>query len=177
MKRRKFISTSIAGGTLLGMGGLAWLSIDANESALTIDTLIRKLDSLDANRIETLGEWNLSQILVHCAESIEFSMSDFPEHKSDLFKSTLGKLAFSAFESKGKMTHGLDEIIPGAPLYSGPENIEYALGRLRKSLVEFDQFDGTLAEHFAYGRLSKSEYEKAHVMHFNNHLLEISTIT
>lgn len=177
MKRRQFISTGIAGGAIVGVGGIAWLSIDADKTPLTINSLIRRLDELDSEKMETLGDWNLSQILVHCAESIEFSMSDFPEHKSDLFKSTLGKLAFSAFQSKGIMTHGLNEIIPGASLYRGQENVEYALGRLKKSLLDFDQFDGELAEHFAYGQLSKSEYEKAHVMHFNNHLLEISSIT
>lgn len=35
----------------------------------------------------------------------------------------------------------------------------------------------SLAPHFAYGPLTKQQYEMAHVMHFNNHLKEIDLIS
>lgn len=72
------------------------------------------------------------------------------------------------------MTHPLDEVIPGSTEFSDEENITDAFDRFKKSLIAFKQFDGVLAEHFAYGQLSKREYEAAHVMHFNNHLQEIA---
>jgi hypothetical protein len=102
-------------------------------------------------------------------------MSQFPEHKSSVFKSTVGTLAFSIFSSKGKMTHGLNEPIPSAPPLTKSSDPTIALNRLKKSLIEFDSYQGTLAPHFAYGELTKSEYEKAHLMHLYNHLQQIKT--
>lgn len=71
------------------------------------------------------------------------------------------------------MRHGLNEIIPGAPGFLKEENLEQAYNRFRTSLLDFDAHQGPLKQHFAYGTLSKAEYEKAHAMHFNNHLSEI----
>ena len=59
-----------------------------------------------------MGEWEPAQIFTHCAQSVEYSISEFPVHKSNIFKISVGKLAFS---SKGRMTHGLSEPIPSAP--------------------------------------------------------------
>jgi hypothetical protein len=53
------------------------------------------------------------------------------------------------------------------------QDTQAALDRLMYALGHFEQFDGPLAPHFAYGALSKTEYEIAHVLHLNNHLLEI----
>ncbi len=176
MNRRKLLFGALASGAALSCGSAIWLNIPANEHPLTINSALLKLDALKQTSTVTSGEWNLVQILSHCAQSIEFSMSGFPQHKPELFKNTLGRLAFSAFSSKGKMTHGLNEIIPGAPVLNRVENNELAFLRLRDSLVNFQNFKGKLAPHFAYGELSKSEYERAHVMHFNNHLLEVEFI-
>ncbi len=103
----------------------------------------------------------------------KLSMSTFPEHKPALFKNTVGKLAFAAFSAKGKMTHDLGEAIPGAPLIKESGDITYAYERLKESMIKFKGYSGQLAEHFAYGSMTKQQYEKAHAMHFYNHLLEI----
>ena len=173
MNRRNFLLGIIAGGAVVGAGGVVWLGAGPNDKSLTIDASLRVLDKLIEEEITTLGEWNLSQILVHCAQSVEFSMSGFPEHKPPLFKNTVGKLAFAAFSVKGEMTHGLSEIIPGAPLIEENEDTTFAFRRFRESMIKFQVYSGQLAQHFAYGNLTKSEYERAHVMHFYNHLLEI----
>lgn len=65
------------------------------------------------------------------------------------------------------------EAISGAPLIKESEDIAYAYERFRESMINFQSYDGRLAEHFAYGSLTKQEYERAHAMHFYNHLLEI----
>lgn len=182
MKRRQFIQASILGGVTISLcgGGAAWLSVDANKEGLTIDAALAKLKSLSDRHVSSLGEWNPDQIFTHCAQSVEYSMSGFPEHKSDIFKNTVGQLAFSAFSSKGKMTHGLSEPIPGAPSFASERGITKGgisdgLEHLKKSLAEFKQYDGNLAPHFAYGELSKKEYEIAHVIHLYNHLQEITS--
>jgi hypothetical protein len=104
-------------------------------------------------------------------------MSSFPEHKSQLFKNTVGKLAFSLFSSKGKMTHNLSEAIPGSPPINSMLDAKEALNHLKNVLIEFDHYKGELSPHFAYGELTKSEYEIAHVMHLYNHLKEVKTLT
>jgi hypothetical protein len=177
MKRRQFIKTSIAlGGTIVGVSGGAFLLIDeTNKDDLKIASALKKLEILSSQNIVRIGKWELYEIFTHCAQSVEYSMSRFPEHKSSVFKSTVGKLAFSVFSSKGKMTHGLSEPIPGSPLIDSTIETTAALNHLIKSLIDFDNFKGELAPHFAYGELTKSEYEIAHVMHLYNHLQEVKS--
>lgn len=177
MKRRQFIKTSIvSGGAIIGLGGGALLLIDGtNEDQLTIDFALKKLDVLSHKNLINLGEWNSYQIFTHCAQSVEYSMSQFPLHKSSFFKNTIGKLAFSIFSSKGKMTHDLSDPIPGAPSLTYSMDVAIALNRLKKSLIDFDNYLGPIAPHFAYGELTKKEFEMAHVMHLYNHLQEIKS--
>ena len=175
MKRRQFMKASLASGTaIIGIGAGTFLLIDENDKErLTIAFALKSVDSLFHENTTNLGEWDPSQIFTHCAQSVEYSMSQFPEHKSTLFKHTLGKLAFSVFSSKNKMTHVLNEPIPGAPLLNTNADVITALNRLKKSLTDFDNYQGKLAPHFAYGKLTKDQYEAAHVMHLYNHLQEI----
>jgi hypothetical protein len=125
------------------------------------------------DKITTLREWNIYQILIYSAQTVEFSMSSFPEHKPALFKKTVGNLAFAAFSAKGKMTHDLSEAIPGAPLIKERGDMSYAYQRLKKSAIKLKGYRDHLAEHFDYGNMSKQQYEQAHAMRFYNHLLAI----
>lgn len=172
MNRRKFILGSIASSAIIG-GGLTWVAIEKNNEPLTIDFALSKLKKVIELNPETTGEWNLHQVFTHLAQSVEYSFTGYPEHKSDMFKNTAGKVAFSLFSSKRKMTHALNEAIPGAPEFSNDENIAEAYERFKKSLIDFKNYEGDLKPHFAYGQLTKQQYEMAHVMHFNNHLKEI----
>jgi hypothetical protein len=173
MNRRNVLLGILASGVFAGAGGALWLGSSSNSRPLTINASLQTLDKLMEEKKITLGDWNLYQILIHCAQSVEFSMTGFPEHKPAIFKNTIGALAFSAFSEKGEMTHGLSEIIPGAPLISKSEDSTYAYIRFRESMINFRSYSGPLAQHFAYGKLTKLEYERAHAMHFYNHLLEI----
>ena len=176
MKRRQFLKASIASGVSLSVigGGAIWLNSAINKDNLTIDLALKQLEDLSNKEITHTGEWEPFQIFTHCAQSIEYSMLGFPEHKSDFFKSTVGQLAFSVFSSQGRMTHSLSEFIPGAPIIPQNTNIALALKRLITAFIAFKEYKGTLAPHFAYGPLSKNEYEIAHVIHLNNHLQEIT---
>lgn len=173
LNRRQFVLSLLAGTAAVGVGSTIWINQKSNTEDLTIDRALSILDKLMTQPQATLGEWNLGQILVHCAQSVEYSLYGFPEHKSELFKQTAGKLAFSIFASKGQMRHGLSEPIPGAPLLAKDTDLTTAYQRFRQSLLDFQQFTEQLQPHFAYGDLSNAEYEQAHVMHFYNHLLEI----
>jgi len=173
MDRRNFLLGVVVGGAVLATSGTVWLGSRSNSSSLTIDACLQSLDDLMNENIMTLGDWNLAHILVHCAQSVEFSMSEYPDHKPALFKNTVGKLAYAAFSAKGEMIHGLNEHIPGAPLIEESEDTANAYRRFRESMIRFRYYTGPLAQHFAYGKLTKLEYERAHAMHFYNHLLEV----
>ena len=73
------------------------------------------------------------------------------------------------------MTHDLSDPIPGAPSLTSSMDVAIALNRLKKSLIDFDNYLGPIAPHFAYGELTKKEFELAHVMHLYNHLQEINS--
>jgi len=177
MNRRQFIKSSlIISSSVVGVGASTVLLIDgANSLELKIATALGRLERLTDKNLLSTGEWDIAKIFMHCAQSIEYSMAEFPQHKSQFFKNTIGKLAFTIFESKGRMAHGLSEPIPGAPLIKSNLDSKIALDHLRLSFIRFLNYKGKLAPHFAYGDLTKKEYEVAHVLHLYNHLEEIQS--
>lgn len=116
--------------------------------------------------------WDLPQTLHHLAQSIEFSMTGFPQAKSALFQATAGKAALALFEARGRMTHSLTEPIPGAPALPRDQSLPPALDRLLQAMGRFEAFNGPLKPHFAYGELDKAAYTRAHLMHLANHWTE-----
>ena len=175
MQRRKFLKRTLVGGTIAAIGsGYFWLKSGNGPENLTIKQGLEQLDDLTGKQIKSTGDWNPSQIFNHLAQSIEYSMQGYPTQKSNTFKNTVGLAAFSIFVTRGEMTHGLSEAIPGGEPID-ENNTNKALDRLKKSLTDFDNYSGVLKSHFAYGKLSKQEYTYAHLMHINNHFEEITT--
>lgn len=163
------------GGIIVSIGGVGCVGLleGKNKSGLTIDSGLRQLDNFTNKTIIHLGQWNPYQIFSHCAQSVEYSMSGYPEQDSALFQNTVGKIVFSVFSSNGKMSHDLTAPVPGAPPLEIKEDTSSALVRLRKALTDFKDYQGKLEPHFSYGQLSKEEYTVAHIMHLNNHLEEL----
>ena len=100
MNRRQFFKRSLViGGSLVGVGAGAALLIEgANRLDLKIATALKRLELLSNKNLVQTGEWDIYKIFMHCAQSVEYSMSKFPEHKSNFFKNTIGTLVFSIFE-------------------------------------------------------------------------------
>ena len=171
MNRRTFIASLVAGG-VVAVGG-TWVAIEPSGKSLTVAQALKDIADLKTGKYQAVGEWDLAQVLTHCAQSIEYSMIGYPEHKPDVFKSSVGAVAFTAFAAKGKMTHNLAEQIPGAPAVKPHGMLDLAIARLEKAFIDFNYFESELKPHFAYGELTKAEYEMAHVMHLNNHLKEV----
>jgi hypothetical protein len=91
MKRRQFIKASLASGVAItGIGAGTFLLIEeSKKDSLTVDFALKKLDELANENVLNLGEWDPYQIFTHCAQSVEFSMSQFPEHKSIILRTLL----------------------------------------------------------------------------------------
>ena len=107
----------------------------------------------------------------HLAQGVEFSIDGYPQPKPKLYQVTVGTIAFRVFELRGRMSHGLDEPIPGEVI--SEISAHDGVGRLWTSLERFKAHDGPLMPHFAYGALSKEKYAKAHLLHLENHLEEV----
>ncbi len=171
MKRRTSIKLLALGG-VAAAGGHYWLNKPRDHASLGIDTALERLNQLDGSVLQASGAWDVSRTFNHLAQSIEFSMTGFPELKSPMFRNTVGPLAFSVFQARGKMSHNLAEPIPGEDLQAASTDAAASLQRLKTALQSFDSFSQPLQPHFAYGTLQKEDYAIAHVMHINNHLEE-----
>ncbi len=137
-----------------------------------IDHAFRRLERLDLTSIESSGEWGLGRMFSHLAQGVEFSMNGYPIQKPKLFQATVGTLAFKVFAATGKMSHGLNEPIPGEVV--SEVSADAGLGQLWTSLETFRGFEGSLKPHFAYGNLNKVQFGKAHLLHIENHLQEVA---
>jgi hypothetical protein len=122
----------------------------------------------------TTGAWDLPKVLIHAAQSVEYSLGGFPEPKPAWFRHTVGPAAFAVFSARGRMSHSLAEPIPGAPDIAPGQALDAAVDRLVAALSSFDAHTGPLAPHFAYGELNKADYTRAHLMHLANHWQELA---
>ena len=166
MHRRLFLLTPL---TLTG--GTAMARTDPVRS---LDDALRWLDQIErVPAVRTTGAWPLSAILDHLAQSIEMSLDGYPQPRSALFQDTAGAAAFRLFKWRGRMRHGLDEAIPGAPALRAGADWKPGALRLRQAVVRFHQHGGALRPHFAYGELSKADYALAHTLYIANHQDEI----
>jgi hypothetical protein len=123
--------------------------------------------------------WSLAKIGQHCAQSIDYAMSGFPQEKSAFFQSTAGTVAFKVFATQGKMSHNTMEPIPGAAALvddGTPKAAGQAIIQLALSVKAFEAYSGPLKPHFAYGALSKAEFTAANVFHIANHLSKIEVL-
>lgn len=171
--RRSFLAACAAAGCIVATTS-ACSGPSATDRQLMFASLADALREIDRVRsaaaFNPVATWSWSKTLLHCAQSIEYSMSGYPEARSALFQHTAGALAFSYFKSRGRMSHNLLEAIPGAATLDANAASTVAVAALRKAIEAFAQHSGPLQPHFAYGKLSKAEYEQAHAMHIANHL-------
>ncbi|PJZ47188.1 DUF1569 domain-containing protein [Leptospira brenneri] len=132
--------------------------------------LLVKLQS-DPKGIQLSGNWSPGKVFAHCAQSIEYSLNGYPEMKSAIFRGSVGKVAFSIFAFKNKMSHGLEEPIPGAEDITNATEVKVGIGRLIQAIDDFSKArESSLRPHFAYGELTKEEYNVAHSLHIKNHM-------
>lgn len=133
---------------------------------------VKAIESLTPKSRST-SAWSLPEVLNHLAQSVEYSFGPggFPRPRSKWFQYSAGLGAFTFFSARGEMSHALDEAIPGAPPITG--TLSVAKARLLSALKDFEAHQGEFKPHFTYGRLSREQYTRAHLMHLANHWTEI----
>lgn len=176
MKRRRLLKTGISSVAVLSAGAFGWSALNsppANAFA-SLQEVVAFIEGLpESSTIESRGEWNAFQIVTHLRQSINYSMIGFPQHKPEWFKATLGGLAFHLFALKGATTHGLSTPIPGASELHPQGSAMDELVQLKQdiqTLLQQKQFE----PHFAYGALSREQYELAQLFHINEHFTQLT---
>ncbi|EMY61911.1 DUF1569 domain-containing protein [Leptospira terpstrae] len=140
------------------------------EDLTDLRTLLVQLQS-DSKEFKLTGNWSPGKVFAHCAQSIEYSLKGYPEMKSSFFRGSVGKVAFSIFAFKNKMNHGLEEPIPGAEDISNETELKVGIKKLIQAIDDFSKAkESSLRPHFAYGELTKEEYDVAHSLHIKNHM-------
>lgn len=142
-------------------------------SLRSLDDVTRALDALPAGG-PGAGD-DLARALVHCAQSIEYSLVGYPALRSPVFRATVGKLAKRAFLRRGRMKHDTGAPIPGAPAPQ-PVPVPEAAARLRRAIEAFRGHDGPLAPHLAYGACTRAEYDALHALHVADHLAALGVV-
>ncbi|MBM9501200.1 DUF1569 domain-containing protein [Leptospira sp. 201903071] len=185
--RKEFLSSSAkllvllgtAGAILPNVGNCSSAPAGAQNKGLGFDSLsetLKYIDTLEkSNSISGYGNWDAGRVFLHCAQSIDYSIQGYPENKSALFQNTIGKLVFLKFSFSKKMSHDLEAPIPGANEIQSNTDWKKSLGVLKNTILKFQSYSGEFKPHFAYGNLSKEEYDQAHAMHIANHCSFLTT--
>lgn len=172
MHRRHFIKNTAIVSLLASTGTLSGCTT-SQPLSIWLEQTINRLESLKQKNLTFDGPWQGYATFSHLAQSIEFSLVGFPEHKSDGFKNWVGKPAFNVFKAMSSMSHDTAEPIPGADELDhkkvGSTDIDKSIERLIQALTSF-QTSQTLFPHFAYGALSHDDYLVAHILHIEDHL-------
>jgi hypothetical protein len=170
MRRRQLLKIGALGGVAAAGAGFWALSSGAPPGELSLQGAQRVLTGLADKQLISLKGWSPAEVFNHCAQSIEYSISGYPELKPGWFRQSVGPLAFGVFAARGAMRHPLDEAIPGAEPLQLPASQAEALLRLQRAFADFAAHRAELQPHFAYGALSHDDYAQAHVLHLYNHL-------
>ena len=168
MTKRRLVLTGLGVSLLAATGAVTY-----RKSTVVITTIAdmqARLANLKLDKLASLSGWQPYKVFAHLAQSIEYSMTGYPEMKSAAFQHTAGSAAFYAFSVAGAMTHNLTEPIPGAPVIAESGDVNAGIDMLIAALQKFENHAGDIKPHFAYGSLSKAEFAQAHVMHIENHL-------
>jgi len=143
---------------------------------LGFDRLLIVAERLEHEPLDGVsGQWSVAHVFEHCAQSIEYSMKGYPSLRSGVFRATIGKIAKRKFLRAGSMWHDTTAPVAGAPALA-ETSLTSAARRLRDAVSAFRSFDGTFAEHLAYGPCTRQEYEALHVMHFLDHMQKLQPL-
>ncbi len=138
------------------------------------EAIARLREIAAAPEIETTGPWSLHQIMVHCRQSVDYSLDGFPVLRPKLLRRTIGSWVGHRFLRRERLGHRTDRSIPGAPEVRRVGDGRRAVTGLIAALERFAAADTSATKpHFIFGKLGKEEYERLHVLHVADHLAEV----
>ncbi|WP_058300665.1 DUF1569 domain-containing protein [Gorillibacterium timonense] len=139
----------------------------------SLDEVKKELSSLEGYGVIQTKQWPLYEILAHCAQTIEYSMTGYPVLKPKLVRKTIGRVAIRKFLKQGYMKHDLTAHVPGGAKIRRQGTAEEGIELLLKAIDAFQAYKGPLAPHLIFGELSKEEYDLYFAMHIADHFSEL----
>ena len=143
-----------------------------------------KLNSLDEAQEELIKladkqlvndlDWSPYQSFVHCAKTVDYSMSGYPSIKPAIIRNTVGKLVIRKFLKQGYMKHNLMADVPGSPAIDDSASSQDGIQVLIQSIEKYKAYKEDLKPHLLFGKLSKEQYDKYFALHIADHLSSIS---
>lgn len=73
----------------------------------SLDDALNILEQLKDNESVCTKNWSVYEICLHCAQTIDYSMTGYKEMKPKLIRQTIGKKVVKKFLSDKKMSHNL----------------------------------------------------------------------
>ena len=132
-----------------------------------LEDVEKELKKLENSKVEASSFLNYYQILNHCADHIYFSMMGFPGRNWPFFiRKTYGKYKLSQIMEEGYIQP--DSPLPYAPKENEDGNEDIAMDKLKKAIVDFRDYEGSLSAHPFYDLLTKELWEKFHSMYIAN---------
>ncbi|EFU74787.1 DUF1569 domain-containing protein [Enterococcus italicus] len=139
----------------------------------SLDEALNILEQLKENESVCTKNWSVYEICLHCAQTIDYSMTGYPEMKPKLIRQTIGKKVVKKFLTDKKMSHNLQApVAGGAPIAHDGLPID-GIQALIDATHRFQAWDGELQEHGVFGELSKEEYATYFALHIADHFQEI----
>ncbi len=114
------------------------------------------------------GKWGLAQVCEHLALALEAMMTGFPRPFPWWVRWLGGPVVRAWVFATGRFPAGLPTPAGVAPAADVDEGA--AIHHLLEALERFTRFDGPLAPHPAFGRLSRRQWERLHLIHCAHHL-------
>ncbi len=131
--------------------------------------VLEQIEALEKARfIETTGIWSYYQILKHCTDHLQFSMTGFPYTYSPFLRKTVGKYLLSKLLERGYMLpDGYNGQIETFRIEGDDKE---ALLQLKATIYSFRKFNKDFAIHPLYDVMDKPTWERFHSIHIANHL-------
>lgn len=139
-----------------------------------LDEVVRDVESLRANGYERAGNWNLAQICGHLTDWIRYPLDGYPSAGCVmgpllwLMKITIGKSMKRKILATGKFKAGeptMKNTIPPADLDEAA-----AVAKLTEVVKRDRNHRGELHPSPLFGRMTRDEFTRLHLIHCAHHL-------
>lgn len=133
----------------------------------SLEEIMPDVDRLTAGH-RTVGQWSLGQICNHLSKAIGYSIDGFPGKAPWLIRKLMAPSIRKSILQTGEMSEGVKvpEIYLPKPGLDDRTEIE----TLRQALQRYAAFQGTLADHPFFERLSRDQWNQLHCIHCAHHL-------
>ncbi len=122
-----------------------------------------------------VGNWNLSQTLAHCTDWLRFPMDGFPKPALPirfilwLTKIVAGKRMREKILRSGRMKAG-QPTLPSTLHVANSTSDAKSVDDFEEAVERFEKFNGQLHESPLFGRMTKDEVNRLHLIHLQHHL-------